>query len=141
MRIAIPSDTGDVDGPVSPVFGRARYFILIDLEDDRIIRTETVENIAWQQRGGAGITAAQLIVDKGANVIISNSIGPRAISVLNTTNIKVYKAIPGSVRDNINAFVNGRLNEEVPSGFGRGFGFGRGWGRRGRGMGRGRGGW
>ena len=138
MKVAIPSDTGDVNGPVSPIFGRCRYFIIFTVDNGNITGTQVLENSAWAQRGGAGITAAQLLVNNGVNAIIAYSIGPRAVSVLGPAGVKMYRAIPGSAEENVKAYIVGSLEEGIPpgpgygmrgGGFGRGRGYGRGYGR------------
>jgi len=150
MNIAIPSDTGDMNSPVSAIFGRAQYFIIFDIENGNIKSNRTIENIAWQQGGGAGITSSQLLVNNGINIVIANAIGPRAISVFAPAKIEMYKAIAGSAKDNVIAFIEGKLEKGLSPGpaygmkqggfaqggrgmggpgFGRGKGFGFGRGR------------
>ena len=137
MKIAIASNTGDVNGPVSQVFGRAQYFILFEIVDKKIIETKVIENTASQQMGGAGVTAAQLIINQGVNVIITYTMGPRASGVLGPAGIELYQATQGSVSANIQTFMENKLKKDVSFGpMYRGMGFGRG---AGQGMGSGRG--
>jgi len=142
MKIAVASNTGDVSGPVSQVFGRAQYFILFEVVDKKIIETKVIENTASQQIGGAGITAAQLIINQAVNAIIAYAIGPRAHGVLGSAGIELYQAIQGSVSVNIQAFIENKLEKDISLGpMHRNMGFGRntnpekGKGR-GKGMGR-----
>jgi predicted Fe-Mo cluster-binding NifX family protein len=69
-----------------------------------------MDNSAAASQGGAGIKAAQNIVDHGAEAIISPRCGENAAEVLNAAEIKIYKSINNSIRDNIEAFKQGKLN-------------------------------
>jgi predicted DNA-binding protein (UPF0251 family) len=64
MRIAIPLDENKQD--VCIVLARAPYFLFWEDGKDTIL-----ENPAAQAHGGAGIQAAQFLVDNGVNVLIT----------------------------------------------------------------------
>lgn len=127
MKICITSVGKDLDSPVDPRFGRCANFIIVDTET---MEFRVIPNMNASQMGGAGIQAAKDVVGEGVKAVISGAIGPNAIDVFNSAGIKFYNAIPGSVRDNIYAFKDGRLQSgygpTVPGHFGGG-----GGGRRG----------
>jgi len=147
MKICVTSVGRELTDQIDPRFGRSAYFILVEADN---MEYEAIPNESVMLPGGAGIRAAQNIAGKGVKAVISGAIGPNASQVLSSAGISFFTAIPGSVKDNIEAFKDGKLlkmqGPTVPGHFGqgnmpdRGFGPGRGGdrGRRGGGYGRGR---
>ena len=90
MKIAISATGKELSDNVADVFGRCPYFILAEVAEGKIITSEVLENEAGNQAGGAGVAAAQLVVDKKAEAVIAKNVGPRATDVLNQFGIKVY---------------------------------------------------
>lgn len=141
MKIVISSQGPDLNSPCDPRFGRCAFFIFYDLEKDEY---ESVENPFAGAYGGAGIQAAQFVIQKGVNAVISGSVGPNAFGVLESAGIQVFMIQGGTVKEAIEAFKRGELPPLAGPGMG-GFGPGRGFGPGmgggfGRGMGRGMGG-
>jgi len=95
---------------------------------------EALENEGLMAMGGAGVQAAQLIVQKGAKALITGNLGPNAASALSASGIKVYLVPGGTIKEVVEAFKSGTLKEAsgatVPPHFGMGGGRGMG-GRRG----------
>ena len=75
MKIAISSMGKDLDAQIDPRFGRYQYFILVYPET---LAFEAVGNEGLMASGGAGGQAAQLVVQKGANTLITGNLGPNA---------------------------------------------------------------
>jgi predicted Fe-Mo cluster-binding NifX family protein len=92
MRVAVSSKGEKIGGDVDGVFGRCSYFIIADVEDGRIVGTESLGNLSKNKTGGAGISAAQMMAEHGVNVVISGSVGPRALDVLRQFDIEAYRA-------------------------------------------------
>jgi len=101
--------------------------MIVDIDS---MEFRALQNRSAYQAGGAGIQAAGDVVREGISAVISGAIGPNAIEVLRAANVEFYEALPGSVRDNIEAFKEGKLRKmyapTVPGHFGQG---GRGGGR------------
>ena len=116
MRIMIPVDYNSMEGKVCQSFGRAPYFLIYDTETRD---SEFIDNKAANAQGGAGIKAAQTVVDSGVNALITPRCGQNAADVINSANIKTYKTINDSIADNINGFYDNQLDElnEIHSGF------------------------
>ncbi len=128
MRIAIPAVEDKIESSISPVFGRAQYFILVKIEGNEIKNWNAVKNPAVVERGGAGILAARTVAEQNVEAVIVISLGPRAFQALHASGIKIYRGKEGSVKENAEAFVHGELQEfAAPT---RGFGARHGWGRR-----------
>lgn len=133
MKIAVTSTDQNLDSETSSVFGRCSYFVIVRIEEGKITNFNAVENQAKNQRGGAGMSAAQTVGNEGAEAVITGAIGPNAFSVLQELGIDVYKSKGKKVRGNIKLFVDGEL-EKINSATG-----GSGIGKRGRGKGPGKG--
>ena len=61
MKIAVSSTSKDMESQLDPRFGRASYFIIMDLETMAFEVVENSQNLNLPQ--GAGIQAAKTIVD------------------------------------------------------------------------------
>lgn len=70
-------------------------------------------------QGGAGIKAAQTIVDNNVNALITPRCGQNAADVIQGAGIELYKTINDSIKDNISALNDGKLSllEEIHAGF------------------------
>jgi len=127
MKIAISSTGKSLDSQIDPRFGRCQFFILIDPET---MEFEVFENEGLMASGGAGVQAAQLIVQRGATALITGNLGPNAASALSASGIKVYLVTGGTVKDVIEGYKSGSLREAsgatVPPHFGMGGGRGMG---------------
>lgn len=106
MRIGIPANIEDVNSPVSDNFGRAAFYFIYD---DKENRGEFIANTAAMSQGGAGIKAAQIIVDSGAGVVITPQMGENAAAVLKSAKMELYLSKEGSLMDNIKFLKDGQL--------------------------------
>lgn len=141
MKIAISASGPNLDAEVDPRFGRCQYFIIAEPET---MEFEAVNNTSAGAAGGAGISAAQMIVDKGVVAVLTGNCGPNAHQVLSAANIPIITGISGKIEDVIKDYRAGNYESSsqanVPDHFGMGSpGTGSGLGM-GRGMGRGMGG-
>ncbi len=120
MKIAIPVEGKSMQTRICPSFGRSPYFLIYDTASQESV---FLDNSAAASQGGAGIKAAQIIVDNQVKVFLTPRCGENAAEVLNAAKIKLYKTINDSLQDNINAFNEGKLSllEKIHAGFhGRG---------------------
>ncbi len=137
MRIAVSAQGENLEVPASPVFGRCPIYIFVDTET---MQSEAVPNPAMKQGGGAGIQAAQFVVEHGARAVLTGNLGPNAFDVLQAAGVPAYLLPEGTVRQAVEAFKAGRLqamggaNVQAHAGMGGRVGMGRGMGR-GRGVG------
>lgn len=116
MIIGIPVDKNSMDGNVNSHFGRTDFFLIYDTEDKK---STFVENTAANSAGGAGIKAAQVLVDNKVDAIISPRLGQNAAEVVNAQNIKLYQSIDGTIEENIKALEDNKLSplNEIHEGF------------------------
>jgi len=105
MKIAISSTGESINDNIDEVFGRCPYFIIVDIEDGKVAKTEIVKNENADQPGGAGTGAAKLVAEKGANVVLAKNVGPRALDVLKRFDIETADS-EGKISDAIQKFIN-----------------------------------
>jgi len=122
MEIAVSSDGTTLESNVDPRFGRCPYYIIYDTESDEF---KSVENKSGQAAGGAGIQAAQTILDMKVESVITGNIGPNAFRVLSAASIKVYSGATGSVKDAVEKFKKGEYQQTTGPDVGSHFGMGR----------------
>jgi predicted Fe-Mo cluster-binding NifX family protein len=107
MRIIIPVNENKQDTSVCTSFGRAPYYLLYDTENNT---TEYIANPAFQTQSGAGVKAAQLVVDQGANALLTVRCGQNAATVLNAAEVEIYKTMFDGAAENLEAFQKGNLS-------------------------------
>lgn len=129
MKIAVSASADNMDATVDPRFGRCAYFIIVETERNEIKDHEILKNTGVQAMRGAGITAAQIVANKGVEAVITGNVGPNAFGVLSQSGIKIFTGVVGiSVKAAVEKYLKGELEETtVPTG--PGFGPGRGMGR------------
>lgn len=114
MKAIVPSQTPSMDSKLSPVFGRCPYFMVVEIEGGKVVGNAAVPNEAANQQGGAGVAAAQAAHNQGANAVIAGTVGPKAFSALESFGIEVYDSISGTVQENVDAFLQGKLPKANP---------------------------
>ena len=106
MKIAIPVTANNIDSEVCTSFGRTEFFLIYNTNDQS---NYFLDNSAAASQGGAGIKAAQILVDEHVDVLITPRCGENAASVLLEANIAIYKAAGNNLKDNISACEQGKL--------------------------------
>lgn len=107
MKVAIPAQSASLDAQTSEVFGRAPTLILVDTDT---LTVEALENPAMTQGGGAGTSAAQFVLSRGAEAILAGTVGPNALEVFNAAGVPVYQTPACTVRQAIDMFKSSRLH-------------------------------
>ena len=147
MKLCITATGNTLEATADPSFGRAPWLILVDTDT---LAFEAVENSGVNATQGAGIAAAQLIKNKGAEGLLTGRVGPKAEAALKASDIAIFEGLgQTTVREALAEFNNGgygnrdaaaaRTGTGSKTGPGRGRPDGAGKGR-GQGMGRGGGG-
>ncbi|RCV64640.1 putative Fe-Mo cluster-binding protein, NifX family [Methanophagales archaeon] len=108
MNVCVTATAGDLNAQVDPRFGRCQYFVFVDPDTMAI---ETMPNDAIAVSGGAGIQAAQTVVDKGVEALISGNMGPNAFQVLSAAGVKVVTGAYGTVKEAVEMYKTGTLSE------------------------------
>ena len=109
MKIAITSTGTGIDSELDLRFGRAKAFVVFNLDDDSYEVVDNVQNLDAMQ--GAGIQAAQNVVNKDVGAVITGHCGPKAFRVLSASGVKIYTAEAQKVSEVIEKFKKGELQE------------------------------
>lgn len=107
MKVIVPTESKTLDAQVCPSFGRTPFYVLFDTNDNS---HKFLDNAAAASQGGAGIKASQMLVDNGADVVITYRCGENAANVLKAADVKMYKAEDGSLEQNFEKFKEGKLS-------------------------------
>jgi len=107
MKIAISATGKDLSSAVDPRFGRAAYLLIVDSDTSAIVKA--IDNqTANEAAQGAGIKAASLIADAGAEVVLTGVVGPKAAAVCEKAGIVMLSGIEGTVAEAIEQFRAGQ---------------------------------
>jgi len=107
MKIAVTAQGPDLDSPVDPRFGRAKYFLVTDTEDGQSTAHSNEQNLGAVQ--GAGIQAARTVIGLGVAAVVTGNVGPKAFATLLAGKVAVYTGAGGSVKEAVEQFKAGRL--------------------------------
>lgn len=86
--LAIPVIEKNINSLIDDRFGRAEYFLVLDLSTDKI---NFYENVFKDNNSGAGQKVVNFLNEKGVKYIISPELGPKAKIALKEFDIIVYK--------------------------------------------------
>jgi predicted Fe-Mo cluster-binding NifX family protein len=92
MNIVITTISPSIDAEVDPRFGRGAYFLVVDSDT---LEWQAYPNPAATASGGAGVQAAQIVAQHGAQVAISGDFGPNAYDALAAACIQMFLAPAG----------------------------------------------
>ncbi len=111
MSIAVSAEGADLEAAVDPRFGRCTQYVFVDPET---LDFEAVINTAAAESGGAGIRAAELVVEHGAEAVVTGNVGPNAQRVLDAAGVAIYLKSDGTVREAIEAYRSDGLRLLTP---------------------------
>jgi predicted Fe-Mo cluster-binding NifX family protein len=106
MKICISSTVDNMNGMTDGRFGRCPFYAIYD---DATKEYEFVANDGAKEAQGAGLKAAQQVVDKGVEVVITGNVGPNAMRVLESGNIKIYKILGDKIKEQVDYYNQGKL--------------------------------
>jgi predicted Fe-Mo cluster-binding NifX family protein len=107
MRISVPSmGNRGLDEHVGEHFGRVPTYTIFDTETEQV---EVIPNTS-EHMGGRGYPP-ELLSKAGVNVMVCGGLGRRAIMMFEQMGIHVYVGARGTVRDAIQMYRSGSLEE------------------------------
>lgn len=113
MKIAVTGGSKDPKQQLDLRFGRCSYFLIYD---DNGVFEKAVENKGQTASGGAGMAAAQQIVDEKVGVVITGHLGPNAFNMLNGADVKSYQCSSVSCDEAVKMYKENKLQEITQSG-------------------------
>lgn len=105
--LAMAVNEPSMDARLSDNLARAKYFALINLDNENV---EFAENPAATASGGAGIKAGQFLLDKKVEVLITKQVGQNASDLLADA-MSIFTGVDESLNDNLKKYRNGELPE------------------------------
>lgn len=107
MKLAITTTGQTIECPMDRRFGRAGAFLIFDVESGEYECLSNDQNLQAAQ--GAGIQAAQQVVNSGVTAVITGHCGPKAFRVLTAANITIYNCNASTVMEAIEQYKAGQL--------------------------------
>lgn len=109
-RVAVSAAGESLDSPIDPRFGRCSYFVVFDGDGHRAVR-----NTGQVLGNGAGIQAAQQMLDMDVDTVVTGDIGPNAFRVLAAGGVRMFVKCTGTVGSAIESYRAGQLRETPSS--------------------------
>jgi predicted Fe-Mo cluster-binding NifX family protein len=108
-RIALAcEDNQGLGGQISQHFGRCPYYLIVDIEGDEIVKTNSIANPYYNQHSPGMVP--KFINEQGANVMIAGGMGPMAIELFTRLGIEVVSGIAGNPGDIVQAYLRGEIS-------------------------------
>lgn len=111
MKIAIPSKGRKLSAEVHDRFGRAKYFLIVDLKTNKVV---DLPNPYLSETSGVGIKAASLLAKNEVNIVITSRLGLNALIALQAADIEVFTGAKGTVSEVLDAYKNGQFKAPLP---------------------------
>lgn len=105
-KIAVTSESPDLDAPVDPRFGRTAGFMIVNTDD---LSFDYVNNGASQVMAqGAGIQAAEIVSRCQVAAVLTGFVGPKAFQALSAAGIDVGQNLESlTVRQAVERYLKG----------------------------------
>ncbi len=97
--LAVSSRGPSPDDAVEPAFGRARAFVLLQLPS----RTFSSLEMPEEEAPCAGLRAAELLAAAGVSLVLTETLGPKALTALRAAGIAVRRAGSATAREALEA--------------------------------------
>lgn len=107
MIVAVTAKGKNLSDEVDPRFGRAPYILIVDTETMECEALDNSSNVNAFK--GAGIQAATMVAEKGAEVLLTGYCGPNAFRTVQAAGIKVVNDVTGTVQQAIDTFRSGKV--------------------------------
>jgi predicted Fe-Mo cluster-binding NifX family protein len=108
MKICVTSQGETIEAAVDPRFGRCAYFVFVETDT---MKCEAFSNTAAASGGGAGIQAGQFVAEKGAQAVLTGSVGPNAFKTLAAAGVAVYPDATGTVKQAVLKYKFGEIKK------------------------------
>jgi predicted Fe-Mo cluster-binding NifX family protein len=107
MKIAFPSQENlGLESSVFEHFGSAQYFVIVDSATDEV---ETIENKDLHHLHGS-CQPLEALGGKPVDAVVVGGIGRGALTKLDNAGIATYRAVEGTVSENLSLIKGGKLS-------------------------------
>ncbi len=111
IAIASEDDKG-LDGEVSQHFGRCPYYLIAEVEEEKILKTKLQKNPHFDSHQPGQMP--EYIQSLGVDVIVAGGMGPKAVDMFNNFGIEVATGATGNVGSAIDAYLRGEVKGITP---------------------------
>ncbi len=106
MKIIISTGAESKGALLNPRFGRCEFFALYDTETKQ---WRFAPNPGSMEGSGAGIKAAQFVIEQKADVLLTGELGPKASGLIESSGIKVYRLPEITLEEAVAEFEKGNV--------------------------------
>lgn len=107
MRIAIPSEGDNIDAHVFEHFGRAPYYMIINIENREIKNVKAVPNPSVESHNPGDLP--MMLAEEKVDILITRGVGRRAVAYFQELGIDVITGAYGKIREIVEKFIKGEL--------------------------------
>ncbi len=107
MIVAVTAKGTHLSDEVDPRFGRAPYILIVDTQKMECRALDNSENVNAFK--GAGIQAATMVAEQGAEVLMTGYCGPNAFRTIQAAGLKVVSDVTGTVSQAIEMLLSGKV--------------------------------
>ena len=111
IRLVVPSsEEKGLDSQLSQHFGRAPFYVVVDLDEKgNIISDSSIPNTS-EHFGGVGVPPDRIIQLK-PNALVTYGLGSKALAMFQTAGVAVLRTEANTVREVVSAYNNNELQE------------------------------
>jgi predicted Fe-Mo cluster-binding NifX family protein len=111
MKIAVAASGKEINSEVSPMGGKAPYYLI--LEDEMFL--ESIKNPFIKGSGGAGFSIAYMLAGKGVDAVIAGRMGDNMKTALKEGNIKFAEEgdRARNAEEAVRSYLGNNLNKAV----------------------------
>jgi predicted Fe-Mo cluster-binding NifX family protein len=103
-KVAVPVDViSGLDSPVSGHFGHSTGFLVAEISEGGIVRSETLQNEGHQSCA----EPVSILAQKGVGTLLANGMGRRPYLICQQLGIQVVKAEGKTAREAVTAYIEG----------------------------------
>ncbi len=108
-KIALPTRNDNIDAH----FGHCAYYSIFTIDENNKIVSQ--EMYTAPQGCGCKSNVASLLAEKGVSLMLAGNMGMGAVNVLQSSGIEVLRGCEGNVKNVVEAYLNGILNDSGES--------------------------
>lgn len=111
IKVAIPlAEAKGIESNIETHFGKAPYFLIANIEEDKIKEARVVKNLALDLSKGKGVKIAIFLAEQGIDAILVKSIDSASFHIFKDKLIKIYSVPKGfNVRQALKMLISNKL--------------------------------
>jgi predicted Fe-Mo cluster-binding NifX family protein len=97
LKIAVPTKAyAGLEDTVSEIFGKAKTFTIVEVENGQIRNVHVVDNPAASYEYGSGPVAVKTLADLNVDFVLASELGPGASGLLEHYHIRKISVKPNT---------------------------------------------